>query len=59
MMKAIITLHSSSGCDTVSAFSGHGKVKPLNLILKHTEYSEAFVEMGKIIEVSNHLQKNI
>ena len=30
--KAVIGLHSYSGCDSVSAFSGHGKVVGLKLI---------------------------
>ena len=32
--KSPLALHAFSGCDTVSPFSGKGKVKPLKLLMK-------------------------
>ena len=34
--KAILGLHAFIGYDTVSAFCGKGKVKPLKILLKIT-----------------------
>ena len=33
--NALLGLHAYKGCDTVSAFSGKGKVKPLKLMMKN------------------------
>ena len=37
-MKAILALHAFIGCDTVSAFCGKEKVKPLKILLKNRKY---------------------
>ena len=44
--KAILSMHAFTGCDTVSAFSGKGKVKPLKVLLKNSDYINAFAEIG-------------
>ena len=31
------------GCDTVSSFAGRGKLKPLKLLFKNSEYIDAFI----------------
>ena len=40
--NALHGLHAFTGCDTVSAFSGKGKVKPLLLMMKNEKYITTF-----------------
>ena len=54
-MISLVGLHSFTGWDTVSAFNGRGKVKPLKLMVKHVEYMEAFAELGTSYRVSESL----
>ena len=44
--KALLGLHGFTGCDTISAFSGKGKVKPLQLMLKNIAYFDLFASIG-------------
>ena len=53
--KALLGLHGFTGCDTVSAFSGKGKVKPLHLMLKHSYYIDLFATIGKEPDLSEDL----
>ena len=46
-------LHAIMGCDTVSAFSGKGKVKALKLVLQNESYQEIFSELG-LTEAARH-----
>lgn len=54
--SAMLGLHSYSGCDTVSAFKGKGKVQALKLLLKTPLYSSAFQRLGDSWEVDEELQ---
>ncbi len=45
--KALIGLHALTGCDSVSAFSGRGKLRPLKLMLKERKFQDSLVELGK------------
>ena len=54
-----ISLFSLIFGDTVSAFSGRGKVKPRNLMVKNAEYVEAFAKIGICTNVSSDLQETI
>ena len=38
----LIGLHSNMGCDTVSSFSGFGKVKAFNLLMSNQKFQRAF-----------------
>ena len=49
--------HVFTGCDTVSAFAGKGKVTPLKLASKNEKYISAFTSLGSQLEVSNELVK--
>ena len=40
---ALVGVHAWTGCDSVSAFAGQGKVKAINLIRKSQTYREAFM----------------
>lgn len=52
VIKSILGLHSFTGCDTVSAFSGKGKIKPLKLMLQHQPFMELFAMFGTNWELS-------
>ena len=40
-------LHSFTGCDTVSAFGGKGKISAFKLMQKNRKYQDAFTHLGK------------
>ncbi len=44
---ALMGLHAWTGCDTVSALAGQGKIKALNIIPKHPKFRKAFEMLGK------------
>ena len=52
-LKALIAVHALTGCDTVSAFSGKGKWKAIQLLLKNESYVKAMVEIGETWSVSD------
>ena len=45
--KALQGLHAFTGCDSVSAFSGRGKVSALKLIMKGGRLQKAMEGLGK------------
>ena len=45
-LRSLIGLHTSTGCDTVSAFAWKGKWKALKLLLKNKSYVTAMIELG-------------
>ena len=38
VMESLIGFHSFTRCDTITAFAGRGKVKPIKLMLKDEKY---------------------
>lgn len=46
LMKSLVGFHSFTGCDTVSAFAGRGKIKPLKVMLTDPKYVQAFADLG-------------
>ena len=52
-LDAILGYHCFSGCDSVSAFAGKGKVKPLSIMCKDLTYMETFAKLGCEEEVTN------
>ena len=50
---ALLGIHSFTGCDTISSFSGKGKVKPLQLMLKNQSCIEFFASFGEKSELSD------
>ena len=49
--RALIGLHAYTGCDTVSAFAGKGKVKALKLLTSSKVHQDAFSRLhGRITE---------
>lgn len=50
--RALLGFHTFTGCDSVSAFKGKGKVKPLDLLLKSDDFVTLFAELGTEWETS-------
>ena len=44
---ALPGLHSFTGCDTVSAFWGKGKISAFQIMQKNMKYQDAFTQLGK------------
>ena len=59
ILEALIGIHSFTGCDTISAFAGKGKVKPLNLMMKDKKYVETFSRLGKSVNVDDDVMNEI
>ena len=55
LLKALIGSHCFTGCDTVSAFAGRGKVKPLMLMMKRQEYVDMFASFGTETNIDDFL----
>lgn len=52
--KALLGLHAFSGCDTVSAFAGRGKLSSLKL-LGRNEHRETLTQLGTNWQMSDEL----
>ena len=54
--SALPGVHSFTGCGTVSAFGGKGKVSALKLMLQKTrKYQELFTKLGKEWSITRDL----
>ena len=47
MHSALPGMHFLTGCDTVSAFGGKGKINALKLVQKNKKYQETFTKLCK------------
>ena len=54
-LKSLIGFHCFTGCDTISAFAGKGKIRPFSIMSSRSDYVEAFVNLGNIFLVDQHL----
>ena len=45
-MSGFAWLHAYTGCDTVSAFAGRGKVSALKLLQRNEKFCETFQKVG-------------
>ena len=52
--NALIGMHTYTGCTTVSAFAGHGKLRALKLIMRSNLF-KVFHELGQSWELSMDL----
>lgn len=52
---ALVGLHAYTGCDTVSAFAGKGKLGALKLMKKEHTYQQCFGELGESWDISPEL----
>ena len=53
--NALIGVHAFTGCDSVSSFSGQGKVKAVNLVNKNQDYRETFTAFGQQWQVTDDM----
>ena len=53
--KALLGLHAFTGCDSVSAFAGIGKVRPLNLLRCKKEFQVMFQDLGEQWSVTEEM----
>lgn len=44
--KALLGFHAYTGCDSVSAFSGRGKVTALKVLMNNPKFQDAFCKLG-------------
>ena len=47
LCDTLLGSHAFTGCETISAFAGKGKVKGLQLLLHKTDYVTLFKTIGK------------
>ena len=52
LLQALPGFHCFTGCDSISAFSGRGKIKPLKVMIQKSEYIKAFAELGTTWDIS-------
>jgi hypothetical protein len=57
MCDALPALHAYTGCDTVSAFSGKGKVGAYKLVMANKSYQETFASLGTSWTVNNEKEQ--
>ena len=55
LCNALLGLHAFSGCDTVSAFKGKGKIKPMKLLLKSPSFCQVLAQLGEQWDVTDEL----
>ena len=55
LLSAFVGFHSFTGCDTVSAFAGRGRIEPLMLMMKSEDYVEMSASFGSGIEMDDSL----
>ena len=55
--SALLGYHAYTGCDTVSAFSGRGKVGPFKILVGNVKFQKAFTELGTNWSLSAELLK--
>ena len=53
LLKALLGYHCFTGCDSISAFSGRGKIKPLSIMGKDEEYVTTMASLGANETISN------
>ena len=56
---ALLGLHAFTGCDSVSAFAGKGKVSAPKMLKSDKEFQQAFSNLGKDWELSNEMFEKI
>ena len=44
--KALLGMHAFTGCDTVRAFAGKGKICTTTILKANAEFKEAFAQLG-------------
>ena len=57
--KCLIAMHAFTGCDTVNAFAGRGKITALQLVKLQKSYEEMFKQLGMEWVLSNELFQSL
>ncbi|KAJ8414129.1 hypothetical protein AAFF_G00067270 [Aldrovandia affinis] len=57
--NALIGMHAYTGCDTLSAFAGRGKLRALKLIMRSEHFQEVFCKLGQSWELAMDLFKKL
>ena len=52
-------LHAFTGCDSVSAFSGKGKLAALKLVKGSEEYQETFKQLGESLNLTEEVETTL
>jgi hypothetical protein len=59
MCETLPAIHAYTGCDTVSAFAGKGKVNALKLVMASKVYQNTFVSVGKDWTISSKMVNDL
>ena len=59
MTESLLGFHCFTGCDTVSAFCGKGKIKPLHIMRNNLEYIMLFRSLGQSWDISQDVLKGL
>ncbi|CAH1248853.1 Hypp8457 [Branchiostoma lanceolatum] len=59
LCSSLLGMHAFTGCDTVSAFSGRGKLGALRLVKQNRDFQEMFKLVGTEWELSDELFKKL
>ena len=59
VFQALVGLHSFTGCDTVGAFAGKGKLLALKIVTSDNDAKQAFTELGQSWDRSEDLFQSI
>ncbi|XP_035674790.1 uncharacterized protein LOC118414705 [Branchiostoma floridae] len=57
--SSLLGMHAFTGCDSVSAFAGRGKLGALRLVKENRDFQEMFKLVGMDWELSNELFKKL
>ena len=55
LCSSLLGMHAYTGCDTVSAFAGRGKMGALGIVEENKEFQEMFKLVGMEWELSDEL----
>lgn len=59
LCRSLLGMHAYTGCDTVSAFAGRGKIGAFRILKQHRSFQEMFELLGKEWELSEELFKKL
>lgn len=59
LVKALLGFHCFTGCDTISAFAGRGKLKPLSLLVGNEDYIDVFCSLGEELSLTNEMIRKL
>ena len=51
LLDTLVDYHCFTGCDSISAYAGRGKIEPFVLMCKRLDHIKAFSELGKYEEL--------